>query len=93
METRNGVDKLLSIFDLNIYQALNLKEKISTRVMFSYDKATNRSEFKVLNREMSREMSGRIENWLKDNISDFNHIANLRSGKMDADTMGKSLPC
>lgn len=91
METRNGVDKLLSIFDLNIYKALNLTESISTRVMFRYDKEKNRSEFKVLNRGMDREMCQRIESWLEGNIKDFNEIANLKAGKMDADSMQKNL--
>ena len=64
METRNGVDKLLSIFDLNIYKALNLTENISTRVIFRYDKETNRKEFKVLTRGISQEMCQSIESWL-----------------------------
>lgn len=91
METRNGVDKLLSIFDLDIYKAINLKESISTRVMYRYDKKTNRNEFRVLNREISREMCQRIESWLDGNIKDFNEIANLKAGKMDADNMQKKL--
>jgi hypothetical protein len=91
METRNGIDKLLSIFDLTIFKALNLQENISARVMFRYDKETNRSEFKVLNKGISREISHRIENWLEDNIKDYNEIANLNTGKMDADNVAKSL--
>jgi len=87
METRNGVDKLLSIFDLNIYKALNLTENISTRVMFRYDKETNRNEFKVLTRGISQEMCQCIESWLEGNIKDFNEIANLKAGIMDADSM------
>ena len=90
MEIRNGIDKLLSVFDLDIYKALDLEENISTRVMFKYDKETNRSEFKVLNKEISREIIHRIENWLDDNIKDYNEIANLNTGKMDADNMAKS---
>ena len=91
METRNGVDKLLSIFDLDIYKALDLEKNISTRVMFRYDKEANRSEFKVLNKEISREIIHRIENWLDDNIKDYNEIANLNTGKINADNMAKSL--
>ena len=91
METRNGIDKLLSIFDLNIFKALNLEENISTRIMFRYDKETNRSEFTVLNKGISRELSDRIENWLEDNIKDYNEIANLNTGKMDADNLAKSV--
>ncbi len=85
MEKRSGIKKLLSIFDLNIYKALNLEEGITTRVIFRYDKETNRSEFKVLNKGMSREMSHRIESWLADNIRDYNEIANLNTGIMNAD--------
>ncbi len=91
METRNGVDKLLSIFDLNIYKALNLAENISTRVMFRYDKETNRNEFTVLNKGINREMCHRIESWLENNIKDFNEITNLKAGKMVAEEMGKSI--
>ena len=87
METRNGVDKLLSIFDLNIYKALNLTENISTRVIFRYDKETNRKEFKVLTRGISQEMCQSIESWLEGNIKDFKEIANLKAGIMDADSM------
>ena len=88
---KRQVEKTLSVFDLKIRRALSLRDVISTRVMFIYDKKTDKREFKVLDSGKSEEMNIRICDWLKDNVADHSVFLNLNANQIDADRMDNPL--
>ncbi len=77
MENRRNVDKVLSVFDLTHCQGLVLPGGGATRVMLIYDKKENIKEFKVLNKKISKETSGKITSWLEKNIHLYEAIHGL----------------
>jgi hypothetical protein len=85
MEKRRGVEKLLSILDLTIGEALNLPESLSTRVMLAYDGRRNKKEFTVLGKEITGDMKERIRIWLEENVDIDDVICNLESNHIDGD--------
>ena len=57
--TKRGVDSLAVVFNLSIRKALALPQRLTTYVLFRYDKKRSRKEFKILNRGLPfNEMDG-----------------------------------
>jgi hypothetical protein len=87
MAKERDVDKLVSIFDLKIQKALNLKESVSARVMLSYDKGKNSREFKVLSRQIPELMKHRIELWLETHMDLNDFVSRSTLDYVDADDL------
>ncbi len=89
-ERERHLHSLMSIFDLKIQRVLHLDRGVSARVLFVYDKDRNIRRFKVLNRNISREVHAKITAWLEENIQDHGIIGALAANEMDADTLAES---
>ena len=91
MSKKRHVDKLLSVFDLTICEALSLTETISIRVMFIYDRVEEVRKFVILNDKMRKQTSDKLTLWLQENV-DVSHVAHgLKSNQLDADNLLSSL--
>ena len=87
MERERSVDKLISVFDLTIGRAQGLSESLNTRVIFEYDRKSNKREFRLLDRNISEALGQQIRSWLEDHVDLCYMISGLRSNKMDADLL------
>jgi hypothetical protein len=86
MSAERYVDGLVSVFNLRIGQALGLPRRLSTRVMYTYDRQENRRNFTILSKDIPDEMSAKLESWLEKNI--FTDVINdLKSNELDGDHM------
>ena len=90
MTTERMVDRLDSVFDLRIHKALNLPERVSTRVMLTYRKKENRTTFMVLSAEATEEMKTKITSWLDTHIDVNDLICHLGSKEIDMDTLSRA---
>jgi hypothetical protein len=90
MEERRGVEKLLSILDLTIGEALNLRESLSTRVMLFYDAKRSKKEFTVLDQGITGDMKDRIRIWLEENVDIDEVIFELKSNHIDGDGIDRA---
>jgi hypothetical protein len=91
MSEKRHVDKLLSVFDLTIRDALSLTETISIRVMFIYDRVAEIRKFVILNDKIRKQTSDKLTLWLQENV-DVSHVAHgLKSNQLDADNLLSSL--
>jgi hypothetical protein len=86
MTAERYVDGLVSVFNLRIGQALGLPRRLSTRVMYTYDRQEDRRHFTILNNDMSDEMSAKLKSWLEENIF-TDAISDLKSNELDGDLM------
>lgn len=66
--TEENIEKLFAVFDLNMHHDDKAPSCAPTRIMLSYDKAQNRKEFVVLNKELSNDMSRKIVLWLEEHM-------------------------
>ena len=87
MERERSVDKLLSVFDLTIGRAQGLTESLKTRVIFEYDRKSNKKEFRLLDRDISDALGQQIRSWLEENVDLGYMVSGLRSNEMDADLL------
>jgi hypothetical protein len=85
------VDKLLSVFDLTICEALSLTETISIRVMFIYDRVEKVRKFVILNDKIRKQTSDKLTLWLEENVDAYHVAYGLESNQLDADNMPNSL--
>lgn len=85
------VDKLLSVFDLTICEALSLTETISIRVMFIYDRVEKVRKFVILNDEIRKQTSDKVTLWLEENVDAYHVAYGLESNQLDADNLPNSL--
>jgi hypothetical protein len=92
MGTNRDVEKLVSVFDLNVSKTLDMPKGATARVLFFYDKRTNTKKFVILKTDMPRNRVSSIIPWLESNI-DVDHLAfGLKSNRLDVcwsqDTLG-----
>jgi hypothetical protein len=92
MGTNRDVEKLVSVFDLNVSKNLDMPKGATARVLFVYDKRTNTKKFVILKTDMPRNRVSSIIPWLESNI-DVDHVAfGLKSNRLDVswsqDTLG-----
>jgi hypothetical protein len=88
MAAKRYVDGLVSVFNLRIGEALGLPQRLSTRIMYSYDRQENRRSFTILNNNLSDEMSDKLKSWLEKNV--FTEvIGDLKSNELDGDQMAQ----
>lgn len=87
MERKRYVDKLLSVFDLTIGQAQGLSESLKTRVIFEYDRRTNKREFRLLDRDIPAAQGQQIRAWLEEHIDLCDMESGLSSNEIDADAL------
>ena len=90
MGSKRHVNKLLSVFDLKIWEALGLPENVSCRVMFIYDKKQNLKKFNVLKNGMPKEIHRKLTLWLEQNIRVDDVAFGLKSNELNADDFAKS---
>ncbi|MGD8228260.1 MAG: hypothetical protein PVH82_09920 [Desulfobacteraceae bacterium] len=91
MNNKRHVDKLLSVFDLTIGEALSLTETISIRVMFIYDREEKIRKFVILNDKIRKQTSDKLALWLEENV-DVYHVAHgLESNILNGDSLPNSL--
>ena len=88
MTAERVVDRVVSVFHLRIGEALGLPRRLSTRVVYTYDRQENRRHFTILNRDMSDEMNARLKSWLEKNIF-TDVITDLNSNELDGDHMAR----
>ena len=86
MAAERIVDGLVSVFNLRIGEALGLPRRLSTRVMYTYDRQEDRRNFTILNNDMSDEMSVKLKSWLEENIF-TDVISDLKSNELEGDLM------
>jgi hypothetical protein len=86
MAAERYVDGLVSVFSLRIGEALGLPQKVSARIMYSYDRQEDRRSFTILNNDLSEEMSNKLKSWLEMNIF-TDVISDLKSNELDGDHM------
>jgi len=91
MSNERHVDKLLSIFDLTITEALRLPEALSIRVMFIYDRAENVRKFLILNDKIPKHTRDKVKLWLEENIDAYHIAHGLKSNQLNADNLQISL--
>ena len=84
MTAERHVDGLVSVFNLRIGQALGLPQRLSTRVMYTYDRQENRRNFTILSRDIPEEMNIKLKSWLEKNIF-TDVICDLKSNELDGD--------
>ena len=83
MGTNRNVEKLVSVFDLNVSRGLDMPKGASARVLFVYDKKSNTKKFVIVKTDMPRSRVSGIVSWLEENI-DVNHVAfGLKCNRMD----------
>ena len=87
LERERSVDKLLSVFDLTIGKAQGLSERLNTRVIFEYDRESNKREFRLLDRNISEALGQQIRSWLEQHVDLCHMVSGLRSNRMDADLL------
>lgn len=68
MAAERYVNGLVSVFNLRIGEALGLPQRLSTRIMYSYDREENRRSFTILNNTLSDEMIAKLIFWLEKNV-------------------------
>jgi hypothetical protein len=90
MGSKRHVNKLLSVFDLTIWEALGLSENVSCRVMFIYDKKQKLKRFNVLKNGMPKEIHRKLTLWLEQNISVDDVAFGLKSNELNADDFANS---
>ena len=88
MAAERYVDVLVSVFNLRIGEALGLPQRLSMRIMFSYDRQKSRRSFTILNNTLSDEMSATLKSWLEHNVF-TDVIADLKSNELDGDQMAR----
>ena len=88
MTAERVVDRVVSVFHLRIGEALGLPRRLSTRVVYTYDRQENRRHFTILNRDMSDEMNATLKSWLEKNIF-TDVITDLKSNELDGDHMAR----
>jgi hypothetical protein len=91
MGSERFLDRLLSVFDLTICNALGLPESVSTRVMFLYDREGGHKKFLVSNNGLPKDLVDQVTSWLEKNIDVHNISSILKENKIDADDLLKSL--
>jgi hypothetical protein len=83
MGTNRDVEKLVSVFDLNVSKNLDMPKGATARVLFIYDKRTNTKKFVILKTDLPRSRVSGIIPWLESNI-DVDHVAfGLKSNRLD----------
>ncbi len=90
MSAERIVDRLDSVFDLRIHKALNLAESVSIRVMLTYNKTENRTNFKVVSTKTTGEINKRITSWMDANVDVEDIICHLGSKEIDMDTLPRA---
>ena len=82
-ERRQGIHKVMSVFDMRIGNVLDLPDHITIRVMFIYDKESQIKEFRVLDNSISPETKLKIHGWLQEMIVEIKDIQSFCSSEMD----------
>jgi len=83
MGTNRNVEKLVSVFDLNVSKTLDMPKGATARVLFVYDKKTNTKRFAIVKTDMPHNRVSGIISWLENNI-DVDHLAfGLKSNRLD----------
>jgi hypothetical protein len=85
------VDKLLSVFDLKICEALSLTDTISIRVMFIYDRVEKVRKFVILNDKIKKHTLDKLKLWLEENLDIYYVAHGLESNQLDGDNLLNSL--
>ena len=88
MAAERYLDGLVSVFNLRIGEALGLPQRLSTRIMYSYDREENRRSFTILNNTLSDEMIAKLKFWLEKNVF-TDVIGDLESNELDGDQMAR----
>ena len=88
-EKRQGIQKMMAIFDVRIGEALDLRVHMTIRVMFIYDEEKQIKEFRILDNNITPETKLKIHGWLQKTIVDVKVIQSLGSNVMDADRFFK----
>ena len=84
------VDNLAVVFKLSIRKALALPQRLTTHVLFRYDRGTKRKEFKILNRGIPTEIRYRIIVWLETHLEVDQVLEGLPFNEMDGDDLYES---
>jgi len=64
MQSEREVDKFVSIFDFENWEALGLPEQLATRVMVIHDRKEGRTDVTILNKSLATDTADRLAAWL-----------------------------
>lgn len=67
MENKRYVNQLHWVFDISDMAGTDPESKDPTRVMMIYDRATNVTQFEVLDKDLPKEAREHISVWLRNN--------------------------
>ena len=81
------VDNLSTVFHLRIRRALDLPQRLTTHVLFVYDRPTKQSEFRILNKAIPAETNQRVLEWLEANVELDHLVEGLDSNELDGDNL------
>ena len=68
MENRQGVEKIMTVFDVTDCSLVNSTPEDPTRVMLIYERGDNRKHFTILARKMPQHLKAEVATWLDQNF-------------------------
>jgi len=80
------IDSLMCVFDLDIQAAVRLEKKISTRVLFLYDRKKAIETFQILDKTLPDEIYTKIMTWFQVNMICKDTLLKLNGNNMNADS-------
>jgi hypothetical protein len=68
LEERREMEAGVLVFHVQAWKAFGLREQVKTLVMLVYDNQEGKKKFILLNRELAKEIHGKISLWLDANM-------------------------
>jgi hypothetical protein len=68
MENRQGVEKMMTVFDLTDCGLSHPTKNVSTRIMLVYEKGENQKSFTILDKNMPQHVRSAVASWLERNF-------------------------
>lgn len=91
MGTNRSIERLVSVFDLNVAKTIDMPKGATARVLFVYDKKASTKKFVIVKTDMPRDRVSSVITWLESNI-DVDHLASgLKSNRMNLSWTQNSL--
>ena len=85
------VENMSAVFHLSIRSALNLSQKLTTHVLFLYDRREKRREFRILNTAIPVETNQLVLDWLEANVELDHLVEGLDSNELDGDNLSEAV--
>ena len=87
MGSKRFVNNMLSVFDLEIAEALDSGRTISARVIFEYNRETGIRSFRILSPGIPGSIASKLIAWLEKNVNPEDFEFGLESRKLVAENL------